>query len=161
MLPNDALGFLAIFSATVREAMERFIRYFPVLTDGESLTMQLEGDAAIFRYNAWGPQRPGRGQLAEIFAAGFLGLPARVSGRPYDVLSLDFTHARRPEVSLEAYAQVLGRVPNFESRVDGWSFPAHVLDRPMPQADPVLAEFFDTYVKRRLCQRRSRSASER
>ena len=147
---TDGLGFLAMFSATVGEAMERFIRYLPLLNDAEQLIqMEVTGGRAEFLCTAWGPDRPGKSHMVEMFATGFLTLPARVSGKPVEVTSLAFAHSLRPGASLAEYERVFGRAPEFCADENSWSFAEEVLSRPVLNADPNLAQFFEAYLQSR------------
>jgi AraC-like DNA-binding protein len=147
---SDGLGYLAMFSSTVGEAMDRFIRYLPLLNDGEQLIqMNATGGRAEFLCTAWGPDRPGKSHMVEMFATGFLTLPARVSGKPVEVTSLAFAHDLRPGASIDEYVRVFGRAPAFGADENTWSFAEEVLSRAVLDANPNLAQFFEAYLQAR------------
>ncbi len=143
----DAIGFLAMFSATVGQSMRRFIRYMPTFTNWRQVDMSVENGVAHFTSTPWGPPRLGRDQCVEMFAAGFILLAARMSGAPVEVLSLDFTHQPAPSATPEMYTEWLGRLPRFGAEQSSWSFAEEVLERPMLRSDPTVASFFEKYVR--------------
>jgi AraC-like DNA-binding protein len=145
---TDGVGFLAMFSSTVGESMRRFIGHLPVVCEGELVQLEVVADRAELRFQLWGPERPGKAQLVEMCAAGFVTLPPIVTGAPIEVLSLRFAHSPPPAANLDTYHAVLGRPPEFGAVDNACSFPAEVLDRPMRQADPIVAKFFDEYLHR-------------
>ena len=143
----DAVGFLAMASQTLGEAVRRIIRHHPMMTEGELFALEEVGDRALVRYVPWGPSRPAHGQVAEMYAADFFVLAPRMTGAAVEALTIELQH--QPHGPPDEYLRRFGRVPSFGGATNAWSFDRRVLDRPMPQADPGLVRFFDRYLHQR------------
>lgn len=140
-----AIGFLAMTSATLGESVGRILRYYRVLNEGESLTLERVGERARVRFTPWGPERPAHAHASEMLAFDFLVMAGRMTGEPVPIHDFDFRHAQRG--GDELYLRVFGRLPRFGARENLWSFPAAVLERPMARADAALSRFFEGYVE--------------
>jgi AraC-like DNA-binding protein len=140
----DAVGFLAMASQTLGESVRRIIRHHPMMTEGEVFHLEEVGDRAVVRYVPWGPRRPAHRHTAEMYAADFFVLAARMTGGPIEPLS--FEMANPPGGPAADYHRLFGAVPTFDAPANRWSFDRAVLDRPMPHADPGLVRFFDGYL---------------
>lgn len=141
-----AIGFLAMTSATLGESIGRILRYYRLLADGERITLERAGERATIRFEPWGPPRPAHAHVCEMYAFDFLVMSARMTAAPVPILAFDVRHPRRSQDA--PYLRVFGRAPRFGAEENLWSFPATVLDRPMPGADAALARFFEGYVQR-------------
>ena len=149
----DAVGFLAMASRTVGEAVQRIIRHHPLMNEGEIFALQIDGDVATFRYEPHGPPRPAHAFIAQMYAADCLRLPQRVAGTPVEVHRLSF--ARRMPGDPVVYEARLGRLPEMEAEIDSWSVSASLLNAPLPRPDPGLSRFLE----KRLAQAARRSTS--
>jgi len=143
----DAVGFLAMASRTLGEALARIIRHHRWITEGERFGLDVAAGVACFSYVPWGPRRVAHAHVANMYAADCLVLAPRITGAPVQVLSLCLAHeALAPP---QDYARRLGAVPEFGAARNEWRLPADVLDRPLPGADPGLVEFFSRYLEER------------
>lgn len=105
----DAVGFLAMASQTLGEAVARIIRHHPMMTEGEVFDLEVVGDRAIVRYVPWGPGRPAHGQIAEMYAADFFILSPRVTGAPIEPISFELAHP--PAGEARVYQRLFGAQP--------------------------------------------------
>jgi AraC-like DNA-binding protein len=143
----DAVGFLAMASRTLGEAMHRIIRHHRWITEGERFELDVTAGVACFSYTPWGPARPAHAHAADMYAADCMVLTPRMTGSAVQVLSFQLAHA--PLADPGVYVQRLGALPTFNAQRNEWRLPAEVLERPMPHADPGLVQFFSTYLQAR------------
>ncbi|WP_010462804.1 AraC family transcriptional regulator [Acidovorax radicis] len=143
----DAVGFLAMASSTLGEALARVIRHHRWITDGERFELDVAAGMACFSYVPWGPPRLAHAHVADMYAADCLVLAPRITGAPVSVLSFSLAHA--PLAPLPDYQRRFGALPQFGARRNTWCLPAEVLDRPLPGADPGLVRFFSRYLEER------------
>lgn len=143
----DAVGFLAMASQTLGEALQRIMRHHRWITEGERFRLDVSGEVATFTFTPWGPVRPAHAQVALMYVADCLVLTPRVTGAPVEVLSLELAGA--PLAPAGRYLERLGATPRFNATRNEWRLPADVLERPMPEADPGLVRFFSRYLETR------------
>ncbi len=144
----DAIGFLALSSATMGDALHRFVHFQALLSEGEEFQLEELAGRAVFRLSHRLPPSIGRDHVTEMYCAGVLTLIPHLTGEPLDVLALSFTHA--PRGDLAEYRRCLGRVPEFGAPATEWAIPVDVLARPMRTADAALVDFFERYLGDRL-----------
>lgn len=138
----DALGFLMITSATLRETVERMARYQRVFNDGERFEMRITGDAARISYAPFGPARPAHHVMAQLTMGDFV-----INGGAF-VGGLSGARVRlRAEGDPAAYERFL-RVPvELSQALDEVTVPLSVLERPLPDANPFLHRYFQRWAE--------------
>lgn len=138
------LGMAMLSSRTVGDAMRTAIEYYRVLAPGWSLSLDLEGDAAVFRAV---PAIP-FGELYVFATDALLSTIHRISASlmrnaiPLREVRLDFPAP--PHVA--RYFEFFGGPFVFDAGVIETRFDASVLEDPVPSSDPVTAA-----LARRVC----------
>ncbi|WP_437956187.1 AraC family transcriptional regulator [Sorangium sp. So ce119] len=140
----DALGFLAMSSPNLGEALGRMLRYQQLWSEGERYTLELRGGRAHLGFTPFGPDRPAHGQVAEMFAFDVLVNGGRMSGAPIEAVAVSFRHAAAGDP--EEKARRLGAPVRFEAPQTELVLPAEALARPLPQANDALAAFLERQV---------------
>ncbi|WP_437809797.1 AraC family transcriptional regulator ligand-binding domain-containing protein [Sorangium sp. So ce1078] len=141
----DALGFLAMSSPTLGEALERMLRYQQIWNEGERYTLEIRGRCAHLTFAPHGPDRPAHGQVAEMFAFDVLVNAGRMCGDPIQAVAVRFRHA--PEGDPEEKARRLGSPVLFGAPQTELVMPVEALDRPLPHANEALAAFLERHVR--------------
>lgn len=146
----DALGLLAISSATFGVALEHTIRYQRVFAEGERYELERTGAHVHVRYVPWGPPRPGHVWMAELFARD-LAVSALAIAR--DPIAGVRVRLRRAEpADRAAWRSLLGTDAELGAPLDEVIFPRAAMDAPIVRADPALARFFERYLDERLAR---------
>jgi AraC-like DNA-binding protein len=143
----DAVGFLAMSSRTLGEAITRVIRYQAFLRSGERYALDVEGGDAVFRFRAWGPVRAAHAHVAMIAAFDFLSAARVLTGVAVEPSYCRFRFA--VEGPIDQAAQILGVRPELSASEDAWAVPRGALSLPISRADPLLARFFEDYLEKR------------
>jgi AraC-like DNA-binding protein len=143
----DAVGFLALSSATLGDAVARVVRFQAFLRSGERFELDIQGDDAIFRFRAWGPARPAHAHVAMIAAYDYLSFPRLLIGsatRPR------FCRFSSPVAGpTHEIAAIFGVRPEVGCAENEFALPREALALPMPRPDAALARFFEEYLERR------------
>ncbi len=138
----DALGFLMITSPTLRDALERVSRYQRVFNDGERFELEVGEDAAHLAYVPYGPERPAHHLMAQLAFGDFVvNGGAAVGG---------LTGARvrlRADGDRAEHERMLGVAVELRAPIDEVVVPLEVLERPLPDANPLLHRFFARYAE--------------
>lgn len=145
----DALGLLALTSATLGEALERTLRYQRIFAEGERYELEQAGDLVHVRYTPWGPPRRAHVAMAEMFARDLAVHVAQVSGAPVPGVRVRLRERPRDPARLAA---LLGLEPELGGPIDEVIYPAAALEIPIPRADPAVARFFERYLDERLAR---------
>jgi AraC-like DNA-binding protein len=141
-----AVGFLAVSSATLGQALERIVRFQRVLSGGDRFEMRRGRSSARFQVSSFGPTRPAHAITAEMYAYDTSALAARLSGAPVRLERLELRHA--PRAPAGEYHRRFGVVPRFGAPANRWSIPQRTLAHPMPRADAGLARVLERQVSR-------------
>ncbi|WP_437777274.1 AraC family transcriptional regulator [Sorangium sp. So ce1097] len=140
----EALGFLAMSSPNLGEALRRMLRYQQLWSEGERYTLELRGGRAHVGFTPFGPDRPAHGHVAEMFAFDVLVNGGRMSGAPIQAVAVRFRHA--PAGDPGEKARRLGAAARFEAPETELVLPAEALARPLPHANEALAAFLERQV---------------
>ncbi|AUX46762.1 AraC family transcriptional regulator [Sorangium cellulosum] len=140
----DALGFLAMSSPTLGEALRRMLRYQQLWNEGERYTLEIRGDRAHLGFAPFGPDRPAHGQMAEVFALDVLVNAGQMSGAPIEAIAVRFRHA--PAGDPAEKERRIGSRLAFGAPATELVMPAEVLERPLPHANEALAAFLERQV---------------
>ncbi|MGH6967271.1 MAG: AraC family transcriptional regulator [Phenylobacterium sp.] len=141
------LGPLALIlreQPTVRRAMEALIRYVPLHTAANHLSMEEVGDLAILRlvlsYPTPGPSR----HAVELGMGQGVRLLRRFLGEQWRPNAVSFVHAR-PK-SLLTHQRVFGPNVTFDQPANTLTFSRADLDTLIPNADPEMARVIQHYI---------------
>ncbi len=144
----SGVGFALQSAATLREAVLMVQRFQRLISDGGRFQM-LPGENAT-----WVIYHPRQGQLAfsphqiEAVLAAVVGFASWVTGTRMEPLRVHFSQARLGP--WQGYQAVFQCPVEFEQAFSGLLVENAVLDQPLPQADPQLAQVHKRYTTARL-----------
>lgn len=141
------LGFAAMTSSTVREALELAMKFAPTRTSALALRLHEDGKIGAIIIE----ERVALGAAREIvlFAlmVGLRQMGAALTGREFDG-SADITVPR--PATFERFGNLLGREIRFDQPVNQLVFAAADLDRPIVLADPIARKLAQEQCEREL-----------
>ncbi|NHO87766.1 AraC family transcriptional regulator [Pseudoteredinibacter isoporae] len=146
----DVLGIAMQSSATLRESFSLVQKYQRLISDGGRFQM-LPGER-----ETWVVYHPCQGQLAfspyqiEAVLAAVVGFNTWISGSKICPIRVQFSQSQLS--SYGDYQRVFNCPVEFEQAFSGLLISNDILDRPLPQADPVLAQIHEQYSSSRLTE---------
>jgi len=154
-----ALGYAVFASATLRDALNRLVRYSHLVSDGAELVLDESGDAVRLR---WIPEPGAPRPSVEALDAVMSLIVRTCRGLTDRSFSLRLVEQRRPEpADLYPYQRFFRCALAFSAEVDALTLDAAVLDRPLPTSNPSLALHNDDLVRRYLADMRKGSMLDR
>ncbi|WAS96057.1 AraC family transcriptional regulator [Nannocystis punicea] len=140
----DALGFLLQTCPDLGAALDRFVAFQALYTEGERFEAVRVGDDCVaLRYTPFGPPRRAHAWMAEITFLDFVVNGPRWLGRDLEVRAV---RLRRGPTDDPELRRALGPV-EFGALCDELVLPAAELTLRMPGADPAMHAFFDRFVR--------------
>lgn len=139
----NVVGFALQSAATLRQGITMVQKYQPLISDGGRFQM-LVGNATT-----WVVYHPRQGELAfsphqlEAVLAAVVTFSSWVMGVALHPRRVQFSHARLGP--LKGYHEVFGCPVDFEQAFSGLQVDNALLDKPLPQADPLLAKMHEQY----------------
>ncbi|GAA6151880.1 AraC family transcriptional regulator [Pseudoteredinibacter isoporae] len=153
----DVLGIALQSAATLRESFTLVQKYQRLISDGGRFQM-LPGEQ-----DTWIVYHPCQGRLAfsphqiEAVLATVVGLNSWLLGSRVQPTRVQFSQSQLG--ALATYRQVFSCPIEFEQAFSGLLVSNEVLDKPLPQADPVLAQLHEQYSSDRLIELEQESIS--
>ena len=153
----DAVSFAMQSAATLREAITLVQKYQRLISDGGRFQM-IPGSRGT-----WIVYHPRQGRLAfsphqiEAVLSAVVSLTDWIAGSAVGPVRVQFSQARLGPLS--GYREVFGCPVEFEQAFSGVLIDNSVLDQPLPQADPQLAQVHERYTTARLAALSINSAS--
>jgi len=144
----DAVSFAMQSAATLREAITLVQKYQRLISDGGRFQM-LPGSRGT-----WIVYHPRQGRLAfsphqiEAVLSAVVSLTDWIAGSAVRPVRVQFSQARLGPV--RGYREVFGCPVDFEQAFSGLLVSHEMLDKPLPQADPALAQVHEQYNAGRL-----------
>ena len=145
----DLLDFVTRSSATWGAAVNRFVRYAPLVAQAGTMSLVVEGNRVRFRHHV----RGGLHIVSEMILGLFLRRSRQFSGEPLRPLSVRFMHRNR--VKSPEYERLFDAPVRFEADCDELVFARDTLDLPFRTAEPRLAELLDYCAESRLTELRT------
>ncbi|MCY0989914.1 AraC family transcriptional regulator ligand-binding domain-containing protein [Nannocystis sp. ILAH1] len=143
----DALGFLLQTCPDLGAALERFVAFQALYTDGERFeAVRLGDDSVALRYTPFGPPRRAHAWMAEVTFLDFLVNGPRWLGR---ALAVKAVRLRRGPTEDAALRRALGPV-EFGALCDELVLPRTELALRMPGADAAMHAFFERFARGQL-----------
>jgi len=131
-----AVGYLVLSSPNAHIALEKLIAHLNMQDRGAVVALRIEGNAAIFSYSLL---LAGLNRADQIYA-GSIGIGRNLMRglwgphwRP-DAVTFSFARPRH----IDVYRQYFGVTPRFDAPESALIFPAVLLERQLPGADPFL-----------------------
>ena len=142
--PSDfhALGCALMASTTLRDAMNRLVRYNPVVYDVISYSLVERDGRAILSYNPVSGELDEPAILEDTRWAVVLDMCRRVYGADLDPLEVTLWHDE-PESGMDEFLAYFRCPLRFGEPVASMTFPSEVLDRPLPGSNRELALSLD------------------
>ena len=120
---------MMLLSGTLGEALDRYGRFYAVVTDGLTLNLEVRGATAQLVINVPPPSNDPRFFLSEWYAARLLSLAQWLIGQEIPQTEVEFAHRR--QLAPGAYAAALGEKVHFDQPADRLVFPSRYLLRPV------------------------------
>ena len=144
-----ALGYALIASGTLREAFERMVRYFRLVTDAADLELEREGEVYCFAIGYASGATPATASV-DAFVSLLLRFCRSQLGRDFAPLRVSL---RRPEPQPRTRFDAVFRCPvEFAAPRNAVWFAAEPLERALPDANAELARHNDEVVLRYLAR---------
>jgi AraC-like DNA-binding protein len=149
--PLGLFGQLVWLSGTLREALTRAARFYSLVTQRATLSLEVE-DGRLARFTQRRVAGAERGTILSDYAFGSLVLRARAAAGPrFAVRAMRFAHGGRtaaPYESLFDAAVTLDGRDAGHAGVDELTMDACMLDLPLSGADPFTAEAIEAHADR-------------
>jgi AraC-like DNA-binding protein len=138
--PTDfhALGIAFLASTTLRNALNRLVRYHALVDNQTSYSLVEQGDQAILSFNLEQDAGDEPAILEDSRWAVVLDACRRVYGPDLDPLEITFLHAD-PGAAMGKFYGFFRCPMRFGEPVSSLTFPAAVLDKPLPASNRELA----------------------
>jgi AraC-like DNA-binding protein len=118
---------LMVLSDTLGEALDRYFRFYEVITDGLSLNLGVHGDSAEIEIIVADPMLDPRHFLPEWYTLRLRGLAQWLIGEEIPLVQVEFAHPRQLPAS--TYANVFGEQLAFDRPANRFAFPSRYLNR--------------------------------
>jgi AraC-like DNA-binding protein len=154
-----ALGFAVYASATLRDALDRLVRYSHVVTSSRELSLEIEG--GVVRLSIVGRPSGDRPSYEAVDAV--MSLIVRTCRSLTDrSFSVSLVEQRRATPADVAPYERFFRCPvRFAAELDVLTCPVDALDRRLPTANPELAVHNDELVRRYLAEMQAGNVADR
>lgn len=144
----DVLGYLVYTSATVGQALQRFIDFRVLWSDGESFWLEDDDEQVRVVWRGYGRRRPAHDYVCDMVAADLILGTQRLIGQALDVTSIQFCYPEPEDTS--AWARVFSpAVLRFGAPTLQITLSRASLELPIPSADALLASYFEGLVSAR------------
>jgi AraC-like DNA-binding protein len=144
-----ALGFSLATSATLREALERVVRFFGIVTNAADMKLRDDPSGARFTVHLRESADPAD-EAVDAFVAAAVRLCRTLAGRTFSPLAVEL---RRPPPENPAPFSRYFRVPvTFGARLDALLLEPVALDARLLTANPEIARANDTVVEAHLAR---------
>ncbi|MCX7169871.1 MAG: AraC family transcriptional regulator ligand-binding domain-containing protein [Proteobacteria bacterium] len=138
------VGFLVQNSPTLDDALHNLIRYVHLHGEGISSTLQVRRGEALFTVSIDLTGIVGVEQVLDTATADIFMLIRMIAGREWLPSAVHFAH--RPPPNPAPYRTLVRAPVHFDREITCLRFPAHWLERPVPNADPDLCSLIQSYV---------------
>jgi AraC-like DNA-binding protein len=122
---------LMVLSDTLGEALDRYFRFYQVITDGLQLSLSVDGQLAHVQIVATDPTLDPRHFLTEWYTLRLHGLSQWLIGEEIPLSQVEFSHAR--QLAAYVYVNEFGEHVAFDQPANRFSFPSRYLNRRVVQ----------------------------
>ncbi|MFC4778264.1 AraC family transcriptional regulator [Paenibacillus sp. GCM10023252] len=151
------VGYVMLHSGTIGGALAAYQRYNALVCNNYNIHWEPDGDDVVLTITYHHPHRPPARHCVEDMTSSLYHLMVRLACRPIALQGVRFTHALPSLAGEQAYADVLGVVPEFEAAESSFRIRREVLDYPVLFSDAKLLATFEAMAeeaRRRLVQGR-------
>ncbi len=151
--PKDAgvLTYVALSSETIADGLSHVRRYYHVLTDGEIMESEIDGDSLVITYRVTDPHALRSRQNNEMTLASILRVMQIGTGRRLHPEWVQFDHAEPDDIS--EHRRLFGAPLSFNAPSNAMVFTKAVLDLPIHSADSRLLHILEKYCEAVLKER--------
>jgi AraC-like DNA-binding protein len=146
------LGYVALSSATVADAINHVQRYFQVLTSGEIFDARTEGDRLVIEYRVLDRSAQHCRQSDDLSLMTTVRLMQIATGKQVRPEWVEFKHSEPAQIA--EYRRLFGAPVRFGGAINALGFPISVLDLPIQSADRQLLDILEGYCQSVLQERR-------
>ena len=132
-----AVSLLMAHQPSLRDALTTTIHYRNLISESLAMSLEEDGDMAIFRVEAMVEAGSGTRQANELAIAAIFRIFRAVLGPRWRPYSVNFTHLEPPDQS--DHRAMFGERLEFGGEFNGLVFTSRDLDQPNRMADPALA----------------------
>ncbi len=118
---------LMVLSDNLGDALERYFRFYDVLTDGLRLSLRRQGGLARVMIEVTDPSRDPQHMLPEWYAVRLHGLSQWLIGEPIPWSQVEFAHPC--QLAPHAYRSTFGDAIRFGAQSNFFAFPERYLNR--------------------------------
>lgn len=145
---------LMLLSESLGDALDRYARFYEIITKGLQLRLEVRGPKATVTITATDPSRDPTHFLIEWYATRLISISQWLIGHEMTQVEVEFSHAR--QVAQTAYTTTLADRVSFNKPGNRITFPSRYLDRrPVREVgdlDSLVSSKFDpehrTYIRR-------------
>lgn len=141
------LGFAAMTSSTIREALELAMKFAPTRTSALGLRLHVDGDVSALIIEERVPLGAARELILFALMVGFVQMAAALTGLELEG-SADISVSR--PANFERFANILKGPVRFDQPVNQLLFRASELERPIVMADPIARKLAQEQCEREL-----------
>jgi len=146
----DVLGYVALNSPTIGDALERVARYHSIWQDGALLLFDVNGATARITYSYLDSSIMQFRQDSELTLAAVAALGRLVTNSDWSPLAVRFAHAR--PVSVSEHARIFRAPVEFNAESCQLIIDSATLALPLTKADPGLAAVLDRHAEELLAK---------
>ena len=145
--PKDSgvLGYIALNSATVADAMRRVQRYWHVMAEGELIELEIDGDELIISYLVTDLEVMECRQNDDMTLASIVSAITKLTGKTPAVHRVEFVHSEPADTTL--YRTVFGSPVIFGEARNAIVVSKDVLDFPVRAPDLQLLHILEQYCR--------------
>jgi AraC-like DNA-binding protein len=141
----DVLDYAIRSSATMREGLERLVRYHRILHDAAAVRLRVTGDRAELTHTLPGDPAALPRHVSEFIAAAWLVVARQATGVDIAPIEVRFRHP--PPANLEAHRRLFRAPIRFNQAVNGLVLRRELLDTPLLKSDPGLCAVLDRHAR--------------
>ena len=145
-----ALGYAVFASASLRDALERLVRYSRLVSDDMVLRLETTERTARLSFELAAEDTPRSPEAMDAVMSLIVRTCRGLTDRSFTLLKVE---QHRPEpANIEPYAKFFRCPVEFGAPVDALTCDAAVLEKPLPSSNPELATHNDDLTRRYLAQ---------
>jgi AraC-like DNA-binding protein len=139
----DVVGYAMMSSQTLQAALERLVRYLRAISDAAAISLSEGGSRCRIDLELFGGPLPVPGQRFEYDLLALLNFCRWMVGGELTPIEVQFSHAAA--VDPQRYRDAFGCPARFGAPHNSLLFARTDLARPLPTANPTLAELHDRF----------------
>ncbi|HLR06433.1 MAG TPA: AraC family transcriptional regulator [Pyrinomonadaceae bacterium] len=146
----DVLGYAAMNSPTLGEAIDRVARYHSIWTDGAAIDLETTKTTSKITYRYLDHSLGKCRQDAELTFAAFAALGRLVTNREWRAIEVKFQHDAPRDTS--EHVRIFGALVSFGKQINELVFDSATLELPIVKADPGLCAVLDRHAEELLAR---------